>query len=421
MNARRSFFALISVIVFGISALVSLTWANYRYAVQNPGGNDFLPRWKGTRLYLENGWSPYSREASREIQRMIYGRAARQGEDQVLFVYPFYAFIVFTPFAMIENYAMARAVWMTVLETALVLLTFLGISLGQWKPPRYLLVLVLVFGLLWYHGLRPLINGNASILVALFLAVAFFCIRAEQDVLAGILLALATVKPQMIVLLIPFVALWALSQRRWALITATLGSIGFLAAASSLLLPGWILENLRQIMAYPEYTQPGTPAAIFTLVMPGIGRQMGWVLTALTAGLLVVEWFSAWGKDFRWFLWTASLTLAITNLIGVPTATENFIALYPGLILVFTTWGERWGRIGRWLVWISLALLSIGLWYLFLRTLTPGIEHPIQHPVMFFPFPLFMLLSLYWVRWWYTRPPRVYLDQLRSASGLRSE
>ena len=137
------------------------------------------------------------------------------------------------------------------------------------------------------------------------------------------------------------------------------------------------------------------------------------------AGFIIVEWFSAWGKDFRWFLWTAYLTLVITNLIGVRTATENYIALLPGLILVFTTWDERWGRAGRWFIWTSLALLSFGLWALFLTTLTPGELHAIQHPVMFFPFPLFMMIGLYWVRWWSTRPPRIYLDQLRQMQGDR--
>jgi hypothetical protein len=421
MENRSTTLSLTALVLLIALLLAGLTWANYRYASQNPGGNDFLPRWAGTRLYFENGWSPYSREASRSIQRMVYGRAAREGEDQVLFVYPFYSFILFAPFALVENYDLARALWMTTLEISLVLLTFLGLSLSQWKPRRYLLVLLLIFALLWYHGLRPVINGNASILVGLFIALAFVCIRAEQDALAGVLLGLATIKPQMVVLLIPFVLLWAVSQRRWALFVTTIATVGFLVAATSLLLPGWLIDNLTQILTYPEYTQPGSPGGIFALVMPGFGRQLGWVLTAVMAGFLLIEWFSAWGKDFRWLLWTAYLTLVITNLIGVRTATENYIALLPGLILVFTTWDERWGRPGRWFIWISMALLFFGLWALFLKTLTPGVAHAIQHPIMFFPFPLFMIIGLYWVRWWFTRPPRVYLDQLRQMQGIRLE
>ena len=421
MDKRQPALALILLILVIVLVLGGLTWANHRFALQSPGGNDFLPRWEGTRLFIDNGWSPYSKETTHEIQRMTYGRGARQGEDQVLFVYPFYSFVIFAPFALIHDYVWARALWMTTLEVSLVLLTFLGLSLTHWRPPRYLLVILLVFSLLWYHGLRPVINGNASVLVALFIALALICIRANQDALAGLLLALSTIKPQIVVLLIPFVLLWAISQRRWALLTTTLASLGLLVAATSLLLPNWLIDNLRQIIAYPEYTQPGSPGAIFTLVMPGIGRQMGWALTALMGVILVVEWFVARGKDFRWFFWTACLTLAITQFIGVRTATENFIALFPGLILVFATWDERWGRVGRWLVWISMALLSFGLWALFLKTLTPGVQHAIQHPVMFFPFPLFMLVSLYWVRWWSIRPPRVYLDQVRGFGNFNVE
>jgi hypothetical protein len=417
LNYSRTTLAIIAIAILAVLILGGLTYANYRFAEQNPGGNDFIPRWLGTRLFLENGQSPYSPEVTRAIQRMIYGRAAQAGEDQVLFVYPFYSFLIFTPFAMVEDYVLARALWMTVLEVALGLLAVLGISLSRWKIPPFLLALLLIFSLLWYHGLRPVINGNASVLVALFLALAFLCIRAEYDALAGFLLALSTIKPQMVVLLIPFVLLWAASHRRWALVTSTLASIAFLAAGASLFISNWLLQNIQQVLAYPDYTLPGSPGAIFTLVLPGAGRQMGWALTIIMTGLILVEWFSALWKDFRWFLWAACLTLVATNLIGVRTATENYIAIFPGLVLVFATWDERWGRAGRWLVLTSMALLFFGLWALFLRTVVPA-DQPLQHPVMFFPFPLFMLAGLYWVRWWATHPPRVYLDRLKGFQNL---
>jgi hypothetical protein len=94
----------------------SLTWINYRYSVQNPGGSDFLPRWVGTRQFLMKAQSPYSDETTQEIQQRFYGRPARSDEDQVLFVYPFYSIFLFGPFALIDDYNLARAIWMTVLR-----------------------------------------------------------------------------------------------------------------------------------------------------------------------------------------------------------------------------------------------------------------------------------------------------------------
>jgi hypothetical protein len=122
----------------------------------------------------------------------------------------------------------------------------------------------------------------------------------------------------------------------------------------------------------------------------------------------------AWKKEFNWIYWTACLTIVITNLIGIRTATENFIAMFPGLILVFTCWDERWRRAGRFIVVLFLLILLIGLWALFLGTLIKS-DQPTQNPVMFFPQPLFMLLGLYWVRWWALRQQRGLMDALRKA------
>jgi Gpi18-like mannosyltransferase len=301
---------------------------------------------------------------------------------------------------------------MTFLELCLLAVAVTSLVLSRWRISIPMLVSLLIFSALWYHGVRPVINGNASVLCALYITLAFWFITHEQDALAGLMLALASIKPQMVVLLIPFVILWAVSQRRWVLVWSIVVCIGFLVAIGVLFIPNWMWQNLIQLFAYPSYTLPGSPGAIFAAWLPGVGRQMGWVVTVFMAGILIWEWRAAWGKDLRWFLWAAYLTLTITNLIGIRTATENFIALFPGLVLVLAVWDERWGKLGRSLVVFSLILLFFGLWALFLVTLIPG-DQPTQSPVMFFPLPIFMMIGLYWARWWAVRPPPPLLDQLR--------
>ena len=406
------------ILVGALAAVVAgLTWANYRYTRANPGCNDFITRCLGARLFLTEGLSPYSEEASREIQVMIFGRPARPGEDLSYFVYPLYSVYVFAPFALVEDFALARAFWMTALEVSLFLMAGLSLYLTRWRVPLPLLAALLIFTALWYHSVRPLINGNPAIVVALFLTAALVAIQTKHDFMAGFLLALATIKPQMVVLVIPFILLWAGADGRRNLIWGFLFSLLLLSLSVALIIPDWPLQNLRQIVAYPEYTLPGSPGAIFAQSLPGVGRQLGWALTILLTAVLIVEWRAAAGQDFRWFFWTAGLTLVVTNLIGIRTATANYIALYPVLILVLNAWNERWGRAGRWLALGTLALLFFGLWGLFLATVQPG-DQPIQSPVMFFPLPIFLILCLYWVRWWAIRPPRSLLDQLRQ-SGTR--
>ena len=417
MEQSRAALLPILLMILIVLVLAGLTWVNYSYALHNPGGNDFIPRWLGTRLFIMEGLSPYSEATSQAIQEMVFGRSAHAGEDRSLFVYPFYSLYIFAPFALVADFNMARALWMTVLEVSLILLAVAGLALSRWRIQPVLLVALLVLSVLWYHGVRSVINGNAAILCSLFIAGAFLAIRAGQDGVAGFLLALATIKPQIVILLDIFIILWAISHRRWPLVWSFLGSLALLAATTSLLIPDWIWQNLRQVASYPNYTLPGTPGAIFALWMPGVGSRLGWALTILLAGVLIFEWRLAWAKGFEWFLWTACLTLTITNLIGIRTATDNFLALLPAMILVLATWDQDWGLFGRGLVILSLIGMFFGLWWLFLSTIYELNGQVTQGPVMFFPVPVFTLVGLYWIRWWYLRPPRPLLDQFRRPPG----
>ena len=412
MNKRYNDILFVLALLVAAAALVGLTWVNYRYAVQNPGGSDFLPRWVGTRLFLMEGQSPYSEQTTAEIHRLFYGRPARPNEDQVLFAYPLYAIFVFGPFAMFEEFNLARAIWMTTLEVSVLLLVAAGLSLARWRPKALMLAGLLVFALLWYYGLRALINANAGLLIALMVAGVLLLIRAEQDGLAGALLALATFKPQVVLPLFILVLLWAGSRRRWVLVWSSLGSVVLLSALMALLMPDWIWQNLVQIAAYPEYTLPTTPGEIFTYWMPGVGKQIGWALTVLSVGTMVWEGRAALGKDYRWFLWAAYLFLALTPLTGLQAATENYMVMLPALLLIFTAWDSEWGPLGRVLIVASCLVLFFGLWGLFLATLERG-EQPVQGPIMFFPLPLFVVGGLYWIRWWVLRPEQPLLDRWR--------
>ena len=149
-----------------IAGLAGLTWGNYYYTSRNPGGNDFLVHWMGTRALIKDGISPYSDEAAAKIQTLAYGRLARPGEHELRVAYPLYSVVLFAPFAMIDDFTLARSAWMTLLEVGIIGLAFLSLSLSRWKPAPLLLGFLLVFSIFWYHGLRPLINGNAVVLIA---------------------------------------------------------------------------------------------------------------------------------------------------------------------------------------------------------------------------------------------------------------
>ncbi len=407
-------FVLLSLL---LTAVIGLTVFNYRFSAQNPGGNDFLVYWAGFRLWLKEDISPYDEEVSLEIQQMIFGRPAdaTQGEDEHRVVYPLYAALFVAPLSLLD-FVVARALWMTILEICLITLALVSIRLVGWRVSSGMMVALILFTVLWYHGLRTLILGQFAGLNALLIALALLFVIQKQDVPAGALLALATIKPNMVILLIPFLFLWAFSKRRYSLITGTLGTLAILMLGSLALLPDWPLQWIRVLVQYPQYTEYigiDSPLSYLGALMPGIRQTLNGVLHIGLGLYLLTEWVGAWGKDERHMLWVAALTMVVTNLVSFRTATTNYMMLLPALFLIFRVWEYRWKRWGRFLVYINLFTLLLGLWALFFFTVQGNLEAPI----MYLPLPFFCLIGLWWVRWWAMRPDRLMFDDLAARLG----
>jgi hypothetical protein len=399
-------FAVVMIIL-----LVVLTWGNYSYAVHNPGGNDFLVHWMGLRLLFQKGISPYSDEAAAQIQTYAYGHPAEEGQHELRVAYPLYSVILFGPFTAISNYNLARAIWMTFSEASLLLLAYLSARLVDWKPKLWLMAIFLLFSVLFYHDLRPLINGNAVIFIALGIVTVLLALKAGLDELAGSLLALCTIKPQVVAVFIAFIFFWAIFQKRKKVILWFFIILALLCGAAALLLPDWILQNLREIVRFPSYNPPGNPSAALAYFWGSTGTRLGTALTILTIAALAIEWWLARKADFQVFLWTASLTLIASFWVGIQADPGNFIVAFPGLVLVFSIWQKRWKKTGIGLIVGAMIILLISIWAIFLRTIEYSYE-PIQSPVMLFPYPIILIAFLYWVRWWAVHPPSVWYDEL---------
>lgn len=377
--------------------LVAVTQANLTFARSYPGGSDFLTRWVATRDFLFEGRSPYSSETALHIQTLFYGRPAdaQAHEDEMRMAYPIYAMLIFTPYALIADFAVARALWMTTLEVSALLLAVLSSRLVQWKPSLVNFVLLIFYSLFGYYSVRSFINGNVVTLLAFLMVLAFFAIQRGHDFLTGGLLALITIKPQLAVLLLIVIFIWAISHQRWALVVWTVAWVAVLTGLGMLFFPDWILQNISDLMLYPGYTPAGTVQAALQELLPWAGLWLGRSLTFLLAVWLVYECYDMWGKSFEHLLMTGCITLIISQWIGIQTDPGNFIILFLPLIWVFAYVQTRWQRWAEFGIGASILILFAGLWTLFLTTLGPG---SLQSPVMFFPLPAILLVSFLMIR-----------------------
>jgi hypothetical protein len=175
--------------------------------------------------------------------------------------------------------------------------------------------------------------------------------------------------------------------------------MALLLGASFVLLPTWLADFLRQVMQYPSYTAIGSPVWILAhYYLPQLGLGLGeGMLTALEAGLsvlllvyLLAEWrrLPAVEAASGAFHWLMGLTLIVTNMVVLRTATTNFVALY---IPLFFALKAAVGRLrgGHRLLALFYLLSAIGLWVLFLLT----VDVRFEHPIMYLPLPLGLLVA----------------------------
>jgi hypothetical protein len=386
---------LLMIVVVG-----GLYWVNLQFSKNNPGGNDFLVHYVGTRSFLFDGISPYSDEVATRIQLAAYGHLAQGMEHELRVAYPLYSVILFAPFSLISDYQVSRAIWMTVLELGLVAMTFLSFELMDWKPPLWVQGIFLLFSMIWYHAVRGVVNGNAVILIALALTSILLLMKNERDKASGILLAFTTIKPHLVILVIPLILIWSVYHKRWQVLFWFGGTLVGLVLTGMILLPDWISQNLWEILKYPAYNPAGTLAAVLGEWMPGISTQLKWSIGIGLGLILMYEVWRARNGGFAHLVWASIFTLTIAQWIGIQTDPGNFILLFPALVLILSEFNQKWSEQGGLITVVILSVLFVSLWVLFIATIERSYQ-PVQGSAMFIPFPAFCLIGLYWIKWWF--------------------
>jgi glycosyl transferase family 87 len=384
--------------------LVFMVWAMYTFITSKyPGANDFLLRWQGARSTFE-GLNPYSREATDRVEFRLYGHVAEPNQYPGDFVYPFYTVFLVAPFAAIEDYALASAVWLVLLGACVAVSFALLADLFEWRPPRWLLLIGMVWALLFYPSARGMFLGQPGLMVVCLEFLALWALSKNHDVLAGVVLSISTLKPTVGFLLIPFLLLWGLVYRRWRFVGSFVALSLVMVAASFVLLPSWLSDWMAQVMRYPSYTAIGSPVwVVTTIYLPFLGRNGEIVLTVLLVALMVWAWQRVlWQRSAGMFDWTVAITFTVTHLVAYRTATPHFAVFLFVLVFYFKEITQADRRRGPWIVLGIMLALLVALWWLFVAT----VANREENPIVYLPLPFGSLILLWFTRrrWWKAYP-----------------
>jgi hypothetical protein len=205
-----------------------------------PAKADLVPVWMGTRVALHHG-DPYSAQTTRQIQLAYYGRLVHPGDgvNPMGFAYPAYTVILFAPLAPF-SWPVVRLISLFLLPllTAISLLLWLRVTGIRLSPGSVVLALVLTLAswpVVWgVHQIQP------TLIVAALVAAGCFLLQRGNPTAAGIIFALATIKPQLVGPLLAWLCLWTLLRREWRFLASLTLSLAALLGSATWLLPGWV-------------------------------------------------------------------------------------------------------------------------------------------------------------------------------------
>ena len=400
----------IRLVFLAVFILVFLVVLNVYLARLLPGGELFYLRWSGTRAFLVDQIEPYSSTIAERVQDVAYGRPAFSSEYPYVLNDPFYIVLLYTPLALFSDFTIARGLWMLFSEAALVGMIYYLLKLIEWEPPRWLLVFIFGAGIFGYYSMISLGSGTPTVILTFLFILILFALRSFSDELAGALLFLVAYQWEVGGLFFLFIMVMVFANKRWGVLTGFGMSLFLFLVVSFLASPGWGLPYFRAVLSDWYRGANMNFGHILSYWFPGLRISIGvWASVAL-GGILLVEWIGSVGAPFRHIVWTASLTLAATPLVGFAIFPTNHVVLLPALILIVMLVWERWTRQRVWFVLLILLMAILVPYGLYARIIT-NYNRLTLDMLTILP-PIVTIIGLYWMRWWAFRSPRTWSDQL---------
>lgn len=330
-----------------------------------PRGNlsDLYPRWLGARELLLNHRDPYSADIAREIQIGYYGRPLdpkrpNDPKDQQGFAYPIYVVLMLAPTVTMPFSTVHRIFfWLLALLTAMSVPLWLGTI--RWRISGTASFVWILLTLSCFPAIQGLKLQQLTVLVAALIAASMFALARRRFVLAGVLLALATIKPQLVFLLILWLCIWALGKwcERRRVLWGLAITMAVLVVAGEFLLPGWITEFRTAMKEYYRYTGGGN-SVLDVVFSPMWGR----ITSVLLVGMaLIFAWRNRRdSEESPAFQWSLCFVLATTLLVIPMFAPYNQLLLLPGAMMAVRAKRELWqkSRLSRF--FCSVTALSVG-------------------------------------------------------------
>ena len=231
-------------------------------------GPDFIQFYAAGTL-LASREDPYDPKLQAQVQRSLGWKKADEGlglYDFMPYYYPPWLGLAAALLVPL-GYPLAKMTWIVLAGEALVAGALLLRDTIRTISAPLAVGVVVLFG----FSIKSAAMGQIAPFVLFLAALAWWLLDRRKDGLAGMAIAMLTIKPQLTLLAIGAVLVWCVRQRRLAVVGGFAATLAVLAAASTLAYPGWLPSMLSATNATPMPTR----------YFPGIGTTWYSVLDAV--------------------------------------------------------------------------------------------------------------------------------------------
>jgi len=326
--------------------------------------SDLYPRWYGARELLLHRRNPYSLEVTHEIQYWGHGRAltaAQEGStDEDRFAYPLYIVFVLAPTVRF-SFATVTIIFRFLFPLIALLTAVLWLVALQWRCKAQVAgaLALLMFGS--FPALQCIYLQQPALLASAFLAAGYAALATGRLGLAGVLLAISTIKPQLSGLGVLWPVFWALSdwRARRRLFVGFAVTMLALTAVSEWMVPGWMREFLTGLLAYQHYTRN---TSLLSLLL---GQRGALVASALfVIALTVLAWkFRRDSQLSENFALVSCLTLSVTAVVVPTMYPSTQLVLIPAILWLLAHRAEMvHGTKATRLSWLAAVYMAAWPW-----------------------------------------------------------
>lgn len=307
--------------------------------------SDLFPRWYGARALLE-GINPYGTQFTADLHQQYYGAPMPSAVEMGLlgttleFFYPPYVVVPLLPLLWFP-FEVVRWQAVGLLGAAVVASAWLwadGLGVAQTRAGRGAVAL---FALTFYPTLDVLWLQQLTGLLLLYLVSAYVTAARQRYGWAGILLALAMIKPQAAAVPAAGLLFWSVWRReRWGLpagfILTMTAQLGF----SEYLLPGWMAQFQQAAARYREFNSMG-------FWLPGLLLRSDVAGAILVAGPLLALLAWVWWRARAAAAGSPAVLRAAALGFGVGVVVMPDIVFYNKTLLLvplLTLFAAGWGH-----------------------------------------------------------------------------